>query len=125
MNIEERNYWNDERVCERARPPELDGEPLPYVFEVCPVCRGKGSHVNPSIDASGLTAEDFHDDPEFSEHYREGLYDQTCNRCGGMRVVQVVDRDQCDADLLAKYDAEADADADYQAMVRAERASGA
>lgn len=94
---------------------------LPARYEVCDLCGGKGSHVNPSIDAHGLTAEDFHDDPEFAEAYGRGVYDVPCNNCDGMRVSLVVDRDACSAELLEEYDDEEEAEANYRAMAAAER----
>jgi hypothetical protein len=54
---------------------------------VCPACLGEGKTVNPNIDAHGLTAEDFFEDPDFAEDYRSGVYDQTCLACCGQRVV--------------------------------------
>lgn len=63
---------------------------IPASFEVCALCDGRGSHVNPSIDAHGLTADDFADDPDFAEDYRRGTYDEPCYRCGGTRVEHVV-----------------------------------
>jgi len=56
---------------------------------VCPTCDGTGSHVSPSVDAGGLTDEDFADDPGFAEDYRSGKFDVACNECGGERVVPV------------------------------------
>jgi cytochrome c5 len=56
-------------------------------YQVCPVCEGEGKTVNPNIDANGLTAEDFAEDPDFAEDYRSGVYDITCNACHGQRVV--------------------------------------
>lgn len=67
---------------------------LPAKFEVCDTCRGKGSHVNPSIDGNGLTAEDFAEDPDFREDYFSGVYDVTCHECKGLRVVPVIDYDR-------------------------------
>jgi hypothetical protein len=55
---------------------------------VCPVCKGEGTTVNPNIDAHGLTAEDFREDPDFAEEYMSGAYDIVCNGCVGMRVVK-------------------------------------
>ena len=98
---------------------------LPYKWDVCPVCEGRGSHVNPSIDAGGLSLESLHDDPDFSEDYRRGMYDQTCNRCAGKRVVPVVDENRCTPEDLKEYYEEADADADYRAEALAERRMGA
>jgi hypothetical protein len=55
---------------------------------VCPVCDGEGTTVNPNIDAHGLTAEDFYEDPDFAEDYKRGTYDIPCRGCDGRRVVQ-------------------------------------
>lgn len=76
-------------------PEDGSGSPIEVVlkWEVCPTCEGRGSHVNPSIDAHGLTAEDFSEDPDFREDYMRGLYDQPCNECHGRRVVPVMDPD--------------------------------
>lgn len=49
---------------------------------ICPICRGEGSHVNPNIDAHGLTAEDFND-RDFQESYHRGDYDVQCKTCNG------------------------------------------
>ena len=67
---------------------EFDGKhEIPAVYEVCPTCDGKGSHVNPSIDSHGISAEEMYDDPEFAEDYFGGAYDVSCNECEGRRVV--------------------------------------
>lgn len=104
--IEEINYFNDHRVRARDRwYSSLDekrmiaimdcygdeGEEIEvkFVWEVCPTCNGKGTHVNPSIDCNGLTAEDFADDPDFAESYIRGDYDVACYDCGGKRVIPV------------------------------------
>ena len=51
---------------------------------ICPICEGDGSHVNPAIDAQGLTAEDFEEGgPEFQEDYMSGAYDVRCKTCKG------------------------------------------
>ena len=55
---------------------------------VCPVCDGEGKTVNPNIDANGLTADDFNEDPDFREDYMSGMYDITCAACHGKRVVK-------------------------------------
>jgi hypothetical protein len=54
---------------------------------LCPVCSGSGKTVNPNIDANGLTAEDFREDPDFAEDYMSGMYDICCAGCDGLRVV--------------------------------------
>ena len=117
----------DRRDCGRA-PDQIfveddDGieRELRTRFEVCDVCDGKGRHVNPNIDRQGLTAEDFHDDPDFSDSYRRGDYDINCNRCGGRRVIAVVDEDHTEAHLLKLYRAQCEADAEADAEIEAER----
>jgi len=125
----------DKRDC-RGAPDEITVEDddgiehvLPSVFEVCDVCDGKGTHVNPNIDRNGLTAEDFAEDPDFKRDYMGGVYDQLCNRCGGRRVVAVVDRRRCaphllelyDADQRAQYEVDAEAEAERRYFARFER----
>ena len=74
---------------------------LPVRYGVCPLCEGHGRHVNPAIDAGGLTAEDFEQDPEFARAYRAGRYDVGCAQCDGERVVLIVDRARCSGQKLA------------------------
>ena len=75
---------------------------VPAVYAVCPLCEGRGSHVNPSIDSQGLTQEDFEEaGPEFKEDYVAGVFDQPCVQCKGRRVVPVVSR-QTPAELQVK-----------------------
>lgn len=64
---------------------------LPARFTLCDRCQGSGSHVNPSIDGHGLSAEDFAEDPDFAESYFAGDYDVRCETCMGARVVAVPD----------------------------------
>lgn len=59
-------------------------------FELCDLCNGKGTHVNPSIDSHGLSAEDFAADPDFEEMYFSGGHDVRCALCHGDRVVPVL-----------------------------------
>lgn len=84
-------------VNDPADAGAMSDEPLervlmvPCKFEVCNLCDGKGTHVNPSIDAGGLSAEDFAEDPDFREDYFSGMYDIPCNKCSGKRVTPVVE----------------------------------
>jgi hypothetical protein len=82
---------------------------------VCPTCHGRGSHVNPSIDAHGLTDEDFDADPDFAEDYLRGKYDVSCNECGGRRVVPVPADDDPNRDRVFERQAEIAQDAREQA----------
>ena len=54
-------------------------------YEVCDLCCGKGSHVNPSIDAGGIDLNE-HDD-DWLKRYFDGSYDVPCAECKGRRVV--------------------------------------
>lgn len=64
---------------------------FPAKYEVCSLCYGRGKHVNPSIDAHGISREEFSEDPDFAGDYFSGLYDETCYRCCGSRVEPVID----------------------------------
>ena len=90
---------------------EADEEDFLTVYlrwAVCPLCDGKGHHVNPSIDANGLSAEDFAEDPDFREDYFSGTYDVPCYQCGGLRVVVEPDPDRNLPETLAAYDRQAE-----------------
>ncbi len=65
---------------------------IPFKYEVCERCNGKGSHVNPSIDGHGITSDEMAEaGPEFLEDYMSGVYDVPCYECKGLRVVMVPD----------------------------------
>ena len=142
MNLEEYNYWNDHRVqagmINRDKVVEENGHNYIIVEDddegdikllckwgVCPTCEGNGSHVNPSIDAGGISSEDFYDDPDFAEAYFGGAYNQTCNECNGRRVVPEVDRENNPEEMIERYDNHLQFEAEYAAEVAAERRMGA
>jgi DnaJ-class molecular chaperone len=52
-------------------------------WQICPACNGNGSHVNPAIDAGGISSQEFADDPDFAEAYMSGMYDLPCEKCNG------------------------------------------
>ena len=56
---------------------------IPHKQENCWQCDGKGTMVNPSIDAGGLTCDDFYEDPDFEEAYFSGRFDVSCSACNG------------------------------------------
>lgn len=98
---------------------------LPAVMEVCDRCDGHGTHLNPNIGQHAYTPEEFaeaFDDDESRQAYftRGGMYDVTCEECGGRNVVPVVDRDRADKKILALYDEKMKDDAEYEAMARSE-----
>lgn len=130
MNIDDLNYLHDARTQGPAKKPILyldDGSEieLPTKWAVCPVCDGRGSHVNPSIDASGIPAEQFQDDPDFAEQYWNGTYDQTCTRCKGRTTIPVVDWDQMSPDQVRDYEAQLREEENDRATYLAELRMGA
>jgi hypothetical protein len=148
--IENANYANDSRVRAAGRgdafqsidenrmtgttllqwfddDTDKDCEELvevPIKYEVCWLCSGKGTHVNPSIDCNGLTREDFDADPDFAESYFSGHYDQTCEECHGHRIVPVINHEGVSeevAALIKRVEEQREEDAKYEAMAHAER----
>lgn len=87
---------------------------VPVVPAVCPTCHGKGTHVNPSIDSHGLTAEDFAEDPDFADDYLGGRYDVECFHCGGARIVVVLDPSKTPPKVAAYFDELERQDADMR-----------
>lgn len=99
---------------------------LPAKYAVCPTCDGHGTHVNPSIDAGGITAGEMDDwGDEEREGYFDGRYDVTCYDCAGARVVPEIDEDRADKALLARVQRALDDDARFDAISAAERRMGA
>ena len=114
--------WIDEKgeYCETQE----DGE-FPATYEVCSVCQGKGTYVNPNIDRYGLTGEDFAEAPEFHEDYVSGMYDVTCQQCKGRRVDMVIDYDRADPKDTELYDEYMEDFWRHQLELRSERMYGA
>ena len=99
---------------------------LPTKFEVCPRCRGTGSHVNPAIDGNGLTAEDFErEGDQFREDYMAGVYDVACYQCKGKRVVAVPDWERLTEAEKILWKKHVEEEADDLAMIQAEIRAGA
>lgn len=101
-------------------------------FEVCPTCDGKGKHVNPSIDAGGISSGDefWDDDWDYDgaeggqSRYMRGDYDVPCYECHSKRVVPVPSSDNPDFILKALQEWDLD-QAAYEAERAAERRMGA
>ena len=91
-------------------------------FKVCDRCRGTATVVNPAIDASGISREQFEGDPQFEEDYFDGKYDITCPECLGMRVVPEV---EFPPEISREIDTWLRAESDYAQTCAAERAMGA
>lgn len=134
------NYHLDSRVCARNRTRQItvidlksqvgtvsiSGEDhrIPIVFQVCPICRGSGVHVNPSIDSQGLTREDFDRDPDFMDDYMSGNYDVSCYGCRGDRVLPSPDWDRMDLSLRDALRAQIEEDAAYDSQCAMDQAMG-
>ena len=98
---------------------------LPITMEVCPTCRGRGTHVDPSVDAGGYY-DDGDDCDEYGENlYFSGFYDMVCQTCHGRNVVAGIDRHLADSDALKVWDKKSEEDEEFEAMCRAERRMGA
>ena len=92
---------------------------VPFSLEVCGTCEGKGSHVNPSIDSHGISAQEWAEDWDVDsrESYLSGGYDIPCTECAGKRVVP-----EPDLTKLSPEDREAVEDAERGAACdRSER----
>lgn len=78
---------------------------FPCKMAKCYTCNGTGRHVNPSIDAGGISDSQFRDDPDFRDEYFSGMYDVTCYGCKGKKTEPVIDRSaMCQEDTIL-YDA--------------------
>jgi hypothetical protein len=96
---------------------------LPTHKEVCPTCQGEGKH---SGHLGAFTRDEMDEQgPEFFEDYMRGFYDKTCEQCGGLRVVDVIDLERVDPETRAKYEKWADEEARYRQICEMERRMGA
>ena len=87
------------------------------------MCRGTGTHVNPSIDGNGLSQE-YADDPEFMEDYLAGAYDVRCSECGGANVLDVVDESRMTPEQIEAWTEQEHDRWEYDAERAAERRAG-
>lgn len=107
---------------------ECMGVELPKKKIVCPTCNGKGTHVNPSIDAHGLSREDFDEDPDFARDYMSGVYDVSCYECRGNNVVDALDEGalkRSNPELLKEWREWLDSAYETEAVYASERRMGA
>lgn len=75
---------------------------VPFIYEVCETCHGRGTHVNPSIDSHGISQDEWSEwDDEEREGYFSGHYDVECYECCGEKVIPVPDYEHID-DKLAE-----------------------
>ena len=94
----------------------------PAKYEVCERCEGTGSHSNPSIDGNGITASEWDEwDDDSRQMYLSGGYDVRCTVCNGERVVLTINRERCEPNILAAYDAHIASEREYEREVYSER----
>lgn len=77
---------------------------IPTKLELCPVCEGRGvssaylgAYTQDELDEAG---------PEFLEDYVNGVYDRACDRCDGLRVVEVPDLARCTPEQIRELEEE-------------------
>jgi hypothetical protein len=115
MGLEDFNYYGDRRVsgargAQRLRAAadprtmtirfshedydtgDVRNYTIPFHWAVCDVCGGRGTHVNPSIDAGGIGDDDEFwmddvDEETGESRYFSGAYDVPCYTCGGRTTV--------------------------------------
>ena len=90
-------------------------------MEVCDLCAGRGTVVDPIYDCGGLTSDDFYDDPEFGEDYFSGRCDVRCPQCKGEKVLP---HPKFPPEVQEAVDRWNQADADYAQLCASERANG-
>jgi DnaJ-class molecular chaperone len=91
---------------------------LPWRYEVCDRCEGRGTQCRIGAMTGSEYHEHCHDDPDFPENYKSGMYDEPCQECRGLRVVAVVDRERCHPDQLEVWDKQCEAEAEREAHDR-------
>jgi hypothetical protein len=105
-----------------------DGEETPVSFpahfEICPSCNGEGATSRAAeCDGGGFTASEWAEqDDDFKEGYLAGDYDRPCEDCQETpgRIL-VLDREACDAKLLALFDQQSADNAQIDREMRQER----
>lgn len=110
----------------------IDGDiefSLQASWAVCPDCCGRGTTYLgwPADQQPAFSREDFAEDPDFATDYMSGNYDKQCPCCKGRTTVLEVDWSQVDqtCPVIKAYLEHLEHEAEYQAVVAAERRMGA
>lgn len=99
---------------------------VPGKWDICGCCGGNGAHCH-NIDGNGLP-NDMAEDPEFMEDYMNGVYDKTCEECGGTGKVVIPNLARFNSDHHLIYNQwlkEENERYESDAIQAAERAMGA
>lgn len=97
---------------------------LPAHYEVCPECDGHGTRCRLGAMTGSEYREMVHDDPDFPDDYRSGLYDEPCPECGGKNVVAVVSMDQLSPEMRKRVEDHYAAEAERAAEIRYQQRYG-
>jgi hypothetical protein len=93
-------------------------EDLPFKWEICGGCSGHGKS---SSYLGAFTGEQMAEDPDFARDYMAGFYDRACDCCGGSGKTKAADPDRMTERQLAAWEAQCQAEAEYQAEKYSER----
>ena len=95
-------------------------------YEVCHTCGGRGTHVNPSIDAHGISTDEWANDwsHQDRENYFSGFYDVACYECGGNKVIPQIIIEQADKKSLQLLLDWQDSEIEYRKEIAWERKMG-
>lgn len=88
---------------------------------VCYDCHGDGTELGHGLKGVSFSSEEMNDDPDFSESYFSGEFDQPCSTCNGLRVLDVVDEKQMTKKMLERYWRRIERDRREEADERAEQ----
>lgn len=104
-------YWHndEERVA-------------PHKWAICGQCDGHGKS---SAYLGAYTRDDMDEQgPDFEDDYMSGRYDRACECCDGSGKVMVADYTRMKPEEIAAHKEDLADDAEYDAMVEAERRYG-
>jgi hypothetical protein len=97
---------------------------VPFKWQLCPVCEGDGSVVDPAVDSSGLATRDMA--PEVREAYHSGSHDTECPECEGRRVAPLLCPENApQEEMVETLQERIKSGNDVDQMRRAERMRGA
>jgi RecJ-like exonuclease len=100
---------------------------LPFRWEICPSCDGRGTDRGASVecDGGGFTASEWAEqDDDFRADYLAGRYDRACPHCEGGKI-KVADESKMTPEEITAWHDQLRDDAEYESICRMERRMGA